>query len=851
MEAKTKQRIPLRFILLFVAMLAVYVAILWISYQNMSKSLYRERVANTNLLMDKIIQNTETGVDTAWNNLYHFKNIFTDGMYFSLDEAQGKLKTMRDNCPADVHRIFIVDENGECRVSSGRTFSWNKPELLNSGRDECYIYQSEYEKDTKYMSFITPFSEPVEIDGIKITHIGINISMAFMDSFFSTHEYGDESIAFIIRKDGEQIYRKNVHSHELENVNIIKAFEEAEFNYGLTYEEFVSDINRSVASCISMEYNGVPYYVTYQGLNTNDWTALIMIPEENVGSATVDFMWSVVTSIVTICIGAIVLLVAVIWYGTYRVAKQREEVTEQLIKAAEAERSANNAKTKFLSSMSHDIRTPMNAIIGMTALAAKHIDDTEYAKNCLSKATLASNHLLTLINDVLDISKVESGKMGLNPTVFSLVEATSNLVNIIRPQIDAKNHQLEVRVHNISYEYLFADELRINQIFINILSNAVKYTPENGKISIDIKEIVSEGKDTVKLVYEVKDNGVGMTKEFQEQMYTSFARANDEHTGAIQGTGLGLAICKQMVDLMEGMIECESAPGEGTTFTVTLELPIADKITDELVLPPMELLLVDDDEIFLETASDTLSDMGLTVDCVASGEEAVSVVENRHISGKDYPVIVIDWKMPGMDGIEATRRIRKEVGDEVSIIVISAYAPEEIEEQAKEAGADGFIPKPFFRSTIYRSMSNILGLSYENESSNDSSHVNIEGMRLLVAEDNDLNWEIAKEILGMYGVKTFRANNGRECVDIISEAKDSEYDLILMDIQMPVMNGYEATQAIRASERAYLKNIPIIAMTADAFAEDIQHCKDVGMNAHIAKPIDVDNLLEVIGDRGK
>ncbi len=525
---------------------------------------------------------------------------------------------------------------------------------------------------------------------------------------------------------------------------------------------------------------------------------------------------------------------------------ENQSILKEALLSAE---KANEAKSDFLSSMSHDIRTPMNAIIGMTTLASKHLNDQEYIKNCLNKMALASNHLLTLINDVLDISKVESGKMTLNPIVFSLADTVTNLTNIVRQQISGKRQKFDVRVHDIKKEYLFADELRLNQIFINILSNAVKYTPEGGHISMDLREEFIAGvSDKVRLVYVVEDTGVGMSKEFQENMFESFKRANPEKFGEVQGSGLGLTISKNMIDLMGGTIDCESELGKGTKFTVSLELPIAERIMDDLILPDMEVLLVDDDEIFLESASNTLRQMGISPECVTNGPDAIKKSVDRHNVGNDYPVIIVDWQMPGMNGIETIRQIRDKVGKEVSIIVISAYEWQEIELLAKEAGADGFISKPFFPSNVYENMTRILGLrtDIKTDQELDTWRPNISGMNILVAEDNNLNWEIAEEILKLYNVTAVRAENGKRCIDMLKESADGDYDMILMDIKMPVLDGYETTIQIRSDERDYIKNIPIIAMTADAFSEDVQKCKDVGMNGHIAKPLNISNLVSVI-----
>ncbi len=558
------------------------------------------------------------------------------------------------------------------------------------------------------------------------------------------------------------------------------------------------------------------------------------------------FVTSVIIFAICLAIGFVLLVFRLRTEGKY--LKKLEEANSKAEKARVDAEKANMVKSSFLTSMSHDIRTPMNAIIGMTTLASKHIDNPEYVRNCLGKVTLASDHLLTLINDVLDINKIESGNLSLSPTVFSLADSIMNLANIGRNQIQDKNHQFEIRIHKIKNEYLFADELRINQIFINLLSNAIKYTPENGKIFIDVKqEDIPHDKSKTRLIYIIEDSGIGMSKEFQEQMYDLFAMAN-RSTRTINGSGVGLSICKQLVDLMDGSILCESDVEKGTKFTVTLELPIADKVVDNFVLPPMKLLLVDDDEIFLTTASETLRDLGLDPDCVDSGEKAIEVVKQKHAEDKDYPLIIIDWQMPDMDGIETTRRIRAHVGEDVSIIVISAYAPEDIRDAAIAAGANGFISKPFFSSNAYRSISEILGIRDDAVVEFTDSQHRLDGMSILVAEDNDLNWEIARELLNMYNISADRAENGQICIDMINNAPANKYDAILMDIQMPVLDGYEATKIIRTSGKEETKNIPIIAMTANAYTEDVLRCAETGMNAHVPKPIDMDRLLELLGN---
>lgn len=393
------------------------------------------------------------------------------------------------------------------------------------------------------------------------------------------------------------------------------------------------------------------------------------------------------------------------------------QINKRLRETAELAEYESQAKTRFLSTMSHDIRTPMNAIIGMTEIAQENIDDSGCVKDCLGKISLASGHLLTLINDILDISKVESGNFALSPTAFSLKKSIENLINMIKAQADDKNITLNTKIENISYDYIVADELRLNQIYINLLTNAVKYTNEGGKVTISVYERESDETGKIKVVFIVEDSGIGMSDEFQRNMYTLFSRESDGGIDTVQGTGLGLAIVKQMVDIMNGEITCESEKGKGTRFTVIIELPASEQ-------------QVKDDE--------------------------------------------------------------------------------------------------------------------SNLSEGDSEKEDFSGMNILIAEDNDINWEIISRLLANYDIICTRAENGQVCVDKLNESEDGEFDMIFMDVQMPVMNGKEATRIIRSSGREYVKNITIVAMTADAFAEDMQECLEVGMNVHISKPIDMQKVRKVL-----
>ena len=530
---------------------------------------------------------------------------------------------------------------------------------------------------------------------------------------------------------------------------------------------------------------------------------------------------------------------------------KKERQQEMALQAAcEAAEAANKAKTDFLSNMSHDIRTPMNGIIGMTAIAAAHIDDRERVQDSLQKITQASKHLLSLINEVLDMSKIESGKVNLYEEEFNLSDLIDNLLSMTSPQIEAHHHELSVNISGVTHEAVIGDSLRIQKIFTNLMSNAIKYTPDGGKIQLSITEKTSNQAKVGCYEFVFEDNGIGMSEEFMEQIFDPFTRAADGRVNQIQGTGLGMPISRNIVRMMGGDIKVESRLGEGSRFTVTMYLRLQDAAeipNDRFV--DLDVLVADDDAMSLESCCGMLNDLGMKADGVSSGAEAVEQVVLHHAQKRDYFACILDWKMPDMDGIATTRAIRRAVGNEVPIIIISAYDWTDIEQEALAAGANAFISKPLFRSRLARTFSALVGEEEpaEQEPSPASlEEVRLEGRRALLVEDNALNLEIAAEILEMTGLTVESATDGTEAVDRMASCEDGYYDIIFMDIQMPRMNGYDATRAIRAMNRSYCKQVPIVAMTANAFAEDVQAAKTVGMNEHIAKPLDLKTLARTL-----
>ena len=529
--------------------------------------------------------------------------------------------------------------------------------------------------------------------------------------------------------------------------------------------------------------------------------------------------------------------------------KAEIESHKALKDAYRAAENASRAKTEFLSNMSHDIRTPMNAIVGLTAIAGANIESQDRVVECLGKITKSSRHLLGLINEVLDMARIESGRISLAEEDFSLPELVDNLLTITKPAIDEHHHQLEAHVEHIEHEAVCGDSLRIQQVFVNLMSNAVKYTPDGGNITLTIKEKPNGFSELGCYEFSIEDNGIGMTPEFQKIMFEPFSRADDHRTTKVQGTGLGMAIARNIVNLMNGDIQVESAPNKGTKITVTVYLKLQENEKEqEKELLDLPVLVVDDDKTCCESTVATLQEIGIAGEWVLNGKEAVERCYARHETNSDYFAVILDWKMPEMDGIATARKIRERVGEDVTIIILTSFDFSEIEEEARAAGVNAFMAKPLFRSRLTATLRQFTSGKKEENARNyleDFAKENYAGKRILLVEDNELNREIATEIIGMTGVTIDSAENGKIAVEKVMEAPEKWYDLIFMDIQMPIMNGYEATAAIRALAGSRGK-VPIIAMTANAFAEDVQLAKNTGMNEHIAKPLDLNKLNDVL-----
>lgn len=678
------------------------------------------------------------------------------------------------------------------------------------------------------------------VAGIQMEELNNALFLYDESAIVYTHIIDSEGM-FVIRNS--DAFRESYFERIEEEVGELQAKTASEY-----VRELKEAMDRGEDYYMMLHVNGEHRQVYCSALSENTKWYLITVMPQNVMDGLITRLDNMRLVSMFVSLGCITLVMLYIFVRYFHLSREQMQAIE---KARQEAMEANKAKSQFLSSMSHDIRTPMNAIVGMTEIALKNIQESERVEDCLRKVKLSSKHLLGLINDVLDMSKIESGKMTLNINQVSLRETMDDIVNIIQPQIKSKAQYFDIFINDIKVEDVYCDSTRLNQVLLNILSNAVKYTPEGGTIHVHLyQEDSPRGEDYIRTHFTIKDNGIGMTEEFQKKIFDTFTREDTERTSKIMGTGLGMAITKRIVDLMEGTIELTSAVNKGSRFSVILDMKKADIKEDEMKLPPWNILVVDDNAMLCESAAYNLNKLGTNTEWTIDSREAVSMIQKRHERNEDYHFVLIDWKMPDMDGLQTVHEIRKLTGGDIPIFLISAYDWSDIEDELTEDKIEGFISKPLFKSTLYACLRKYMQQDGEDKAVQHDpkceEEIDFTGKRILLAEDIEINWEIANEILSSVGMELEHAENGKVCVEMFERSEPGYYDAILMDIRMPIMNGYDATETIRALERED-KGLPIIAMTADAFSDDVQHSLDVGMNAHIAKPLDVKELMRILG----
>ncbi|WP_066733214.1 hybrid sensor histidine kinase/response regulator [Bariatricus massiliensis] len=742
--------------------------------------------------------------------------------YLALCSAKGDFQTLYGQSIQPLNPEPFVEAllQGEQRVSVGVDADGN--EVVLFGVDAAYPMHN----------------------GDRSTGLIAAVPLEYITDFLSLEDDGQLMYYHIIRPDGSFVIQNP-------NTELWHLFEQLqkqldptanELSVDNSIKEFGAALKNHQEFAMTFEVKGEERQIYGILLPYSEWYLVSVMPYSILDDAINNLSSQRILMTLLSCASVLIIL-TLIFLRYFSITRSQ---VRELETARQAALEANKAKSEFLANMSQDIRTPMNAIVGMTAIATAHIDDRKQVQNCLRKITLSSKHLLGLINDVLDMSKIESGKLTLTTEQISLKEVVEGIVNIMQPQVKTKKQTFDIHVENISTENVWCDGIRLNQVLLNLLSNATKYTPESGSIQLSLSEEESpKGENYVRIHIKVKDNGIGMSPDFLKKIYESYSRADGARIHKTEGAGLGMAITKYIVDAMEGAIDIKSEIDKGTEFLLTFDFEKAAAVEMDMVLPSWNMLVVDDDELLCETATDALKSIGIKAEWTLSGEKAIELVIQHHKKRDDYQIILLDWKLPDINGIQVAREIRSNLGDEVPILLISAYDWSEFEAEAREAGISGFISKPLFKSTLYHALRQYMDIETEDDQTL-NQNIDLSGRRILLAEDNELNWEVAKELLSDLGVELDWAEDGQICLDKFQSSPEGYYDAILMDIRMPHMTGYEATKSIRGLDHPDALTIPIIAMSADAFSDDIQHCLKCGMNAHIAKPIDVVELTRLL-----
>lgn len=839
--------------------------------------IFEERTTQLNEITSQVRVNLSNALDFHWNYLITAVKVLKQQRFDTTKDVVAFIDSLEEFLvmERDSSMIMLLDNDGNCYDVNGKHGVWSDIARISSGKEQYTFISDSHIYQGGCWVFVQKLDTPAFVaeSGARFTHVILLKDVSALTKYYESTAYGNHNETYILKSDGTRMHDDILGENTIQAYNVLKVL-------GEMGNQGISDIRQALLEqdiiCTNIFYQNTEYYYCLTSLADYDILLLFLIPADFVASGTVNMVGAVVRLLLllTAALAVMVLLVMVSVIrqrNSARLFRQEQEnlrhqeelnarleesnvmlarfkeTAEQAFQIAE---EANRAKSSFLSNMSHDIRTPMNAIVGFAALLARDAENPDKVREYTKKIISSSQHLLGLINDILDISKIEAGKTVLNLSDEKIVDLIENIDSIIRPQMKAKGHTFEVYNKDIRHEHVVMDKLRLNQILLNLLSNAVKYTPDGGHVTLTVQEMPQYTRQLAHFRFVVADNGYGMSKEYTRKIFHAFTREEDSVTNKIQGTGLGMAITKNLLDLMGGKISVESEKGKGSVFTVELELHISEQAIDQDFWQKhglTRLLAVDDEEVICQNIQMTMEGTGVEVDYVMDGRSAVEKVRQSEQEGHPYHIVLLDWKMPGMDGVEAARCIRQNMPQQDSpILILTSYDWPEVEEKASAAGVDAFLPKPFFLTSFRQKVDCVLnhGQEPEPEASEDQSV--LQGMHILVAEDNEINAEILRELLDMAGATCDICENGKLVVEAFEKSSAGQYQLILMDVQMPLMNGYEATKEIRDLGHSLSRTIPIIAMTANAFAEDIRDALEAGMNAHVAKPVDMAVLEQTV-----
>ncbi len=717
----------------------------------------------------------------------------------------------------------------------------------------------------KQVIIAVPVSIPFGEEEFRVCFMAIDMSEMLAGVSMET-QGSDTTFSNIYAADGTPLTEQVLGGLAAED-NLLEALKRAEFEQGYSYEQVVADFAAGTKRAVSFVYGTTPETLSYVPVKGTDWMLTYLIRErvisDRIGAISNGIISrSVIQSLLTVLV-LLAMFLFIIFQNRKNAKLQLEKETqdaemrvkqeemerrialqEELQEALKAAEAANRAKTVFLSNMSHEIRTPMNAIIGLDNIALSDPDISDKTREHLEKIDTSAKHLLNIINDILDMSRIESGRMIIRKEEFSFPKTLEQVNTMISGQCRDKGLRYDCRIKGQIGEYYIGDDGKLRQVLVNILGNAVKFTPAGGEVTLLVENAARLG-ENVTIRFTIRDTGIGMSKEYLPKLFDTFSQEDSSTTSKYGSTGLGMPITKSIVELMNGQIEVESEKGKGTTFTVTVPLTESQHDAEEhgeTVLRPneMNVLVIDDDPVTCEHAHVILEQVGISCETALSGEEGLEMVKVRHARREDYNLILVDWKMPEKDGVETTREIRGVLGETTPIIILTSYNWDEIAEEARQAGVDTFVSKPLFAGTVMEEFREAFKRKNEQRA---GKKADLRGRRVLLAEDVAVNAEIMEMVLSMREIRADVAENGRIAVEKFAEHPAGTYDAILMDMRMPEMDGLEATSRIRAMDRADSKTIPIIALTANAFDEDVQRSLQAGLNAHLSKPVDPETLF--------
>lgn len=821
--------------------------ILGISVNNMSESTI-EKIGTTYMAgMNKQVSlHFETIIDlrlTMAESIAHIAADEDNSGYGSKEEIAYGAKARHFSC------VALFSDDGRMEMLYGDPVKLNHPEpfLESLKNGERKVASGTDASGDGIILFGVPCEYPMS-DGSNSLAVVVGLSSKYMGEVLFLESDSSLIYSFVIRKDGSYVVRDQGGKNENYFDRLYKIFDGQNEEADSYIEQMTDAMNANEDYSVILESGGSRRHLYCTSLPYCEWYLVTVLPFDGLDHA-ISGMGSHWLMIVYASSFAVIAMLLYIFFQYFRVFRNQVSELKRMNMEMDAARKeaeeASRAKQEFLSSMSHDIRTPMNAIIGMTSLAAANTHNPEQVQEYLRKIALSSKHLLGLINDVLDISKIESGKMTLNVGPASLREVMDSIVNIIQPQVRMKNQRFDAAVYEILSENVCCDSVRLNQVLINLLGNAVKFTPEKGSVRVSVyQEPLPEDASRVRTHFLVSDTGIGMSKEYQKEIFDSFSREDNTRVRKTEGSGLGMAITKCIVDSMGGTISVRSEQGQGSEFHVVLDLEKAAEGETDRALPAWHMLVVDDDERTCISAVHSLESAGIRSEWCLSAERAMELIAEGSRRDDGYQMVLLGWNLPDMNGIEAAQKIRTVYGEDSPVLLLAACDWSELEKEAKEAGISGFVGRPLFQSALFDALKIFAGDSgRQTDGAEEEFEPEFVGKRILLAEDNELNWEVASELLSVLELELDWAENGQICVEKFTESAVGYYDAIIMDVRMPVMDGYEATRAIRELERGDA-DIPIIAMTADAFSEDIQRCLECGMNDHLAKPIDVRVVAE-------